>query len=334
MFFTLKSKDKEQTTWMQTRFKATSNKHKGRTVEITHQSHNSITIQHFSSAKASGSKSTIPKKHQKNANAKCQKNSNKITIAKKQQMQTAKKQQKNSKQLIHWISNLWLVKNLIRQADTVRTLTVQLSEELKKAADSGFGWQKKEGFWMGLHLSNSYQNPQFIPELRNQSSKMSRSTLVERGWGSRTKRKRSRNCATLCGDRACRVREMQARVRFATCARNPLRRSCMSSARNAGESAGRPVRAQPSAEIVRVECAKCRRGCDSSGARGHEQSKVLTFVAVEGNDPEAFGFKIEDKQRIPRPSQSDLEELEIPKAPTDEDFEEFSGIPAQAFKDL
>ena len=112
MFFTLKSKDKEQTTWMQTRFKATSNKHKGRTVEITHQSHNSITIQHFSSAKASGSKSTIPKKHQKNANAKCQKNSNKITIAKKQQMQTAKKQ-KNSKQLIHWISNLWLVKNLI-----------------------------------------------------------------------------------------------------------------------------------------------------------------------------------------------------------------------------
>ena len=28
-------------------------------------------------------------------------------------MQTAKKQQKNSKQLVHWISNLWLVKNLI-----------------------------------------------------------------------------------------------------------------------------------------------------------------------------------------------------------------------------
>ena len=65
--------------------------------------------------------------------------------------------------------------------------------------------------------------------------------------------------ATLCGDRACRVREMQARVRFAGCARNPLRRSCVSSARNAGESAICPVRAQPSAEIVRVECAKCRR---------------------------------------------------------------------------
>ena len=51
---------------------------------------------------------------------------------------------------------------------------------------------------------------------------------------------------------------MQARVRFVRCARNPLRRSCVSSARNAGESAICPVCAQPSAEIVRVECAKCR----------------------------------------------------------------------------
>ena len=68
--------------------------------------------------------------------------------------------------------------------------------------------------------------------------------------------------ATLCGDRACRVREMQARVRFAGCPRNPLRRSCVSRARNADESAICPVRAQPSAEIVRVECAKCRRECD------------------------------------------------------------------------
>ena len=66
----------------------------------------------------------------------------------------------------------------------------------------------------------------------------------------------------LCGDRACRVREMQARVRFVRSARNPLRRSCVSSARNAGESAICPVRAQPSAEIVRVECAKCRREDD------------------------------------------------------------------------
>ena len=92
---------------------------------------------------------------------------------------------------------------------------------------------------------------------------------------------------TLCGDRACRGREMQARVRFVPCARNPLRRSCVSSARvrlglctrnplrrscvssarNAGESAIGSVRAQPSAEIVRVECAKCRRECDWVCAR-------------------------------------------------------------------
>ena len=68
--------------------------------------------------------------------------------------------------------------------------------------------------------------------------------------------------ATLCGDRACRVREMQARVRFVRCARNPLRRSCVSSERNAGKSAICEITAQPSAEIVRVECAKCRRGRD------------------------------------------------------------------------
>ena len=73
--------------------------------------------------------------------------------------------------------------------------------------------------------------------------------------------------ATLCGDRARRVREMQARVRFVRSQRNPLQRSCVLSARNAGESAICPVRAQPSAEIVHVKCAKCRRECDLSGPR-------------------------------------------------------------------
>ena len=73
--------------------------------------------------------------------------------------------------------------------------------------------------------------------------------------------------ATLCGDHACRVREMQARVRFAGCTRNPLRRSCVSSARNTGESAICRLCAQPSAEIVRVECAKCRRECDLPAVR-------------------------------------------------------------------
>ena len=38
----------------------------------------------------------------------------------------------------------------------------------------------------------------------------------------------------------------------------PLRRSCVSRARNAGEIAFWIWRAQPSAEIVRVEGAKCR----------------------------------------------------------------------------
>ena len=73
--------------------------------------------------------------------------------------------------------------------------------------------------------------------------------------------------ATLCGDRACRVRELQARVRCAGSARNLLRRSCVSSARNAGESAISRLRAQPFAEIGRVECAKCRRECDLPAAR-------------------------------------------------------------------
>ena len=40
----------------------------------------------------------------------------------------------------------------------------------------------------------------------------------------------------------------------------------MSSVPNAGQSAICPMRAQPSAEIVRVECAKCRRECDLSYA--------------------------------------------------------------------
>ena len=61
---------------------------------------------------------------------------------------------------------------------------------------------------------------------------------------------------------------MQARVRFVRRPHDPLwnSRSCVSSARNAGESAICPVPAQPSAEIVRVECAKCRRECDLSGS--------------------------------------------------------------------
>ena len=51
---------------------------------------------------------------------------------------------------------------------------------------------------------------------------------------------------------------LQARVRFGFGAGDPMRRSCVSRVQNAGEIAFWPGPAQPSAEIVRVECAKCR----------------------------------------------------------------------------
>ena len=113
--------------------------------------------------------------------------------------------------------------------------------------------------------------------------------------------------ATLCGDRACRANEMQARVRFVPVRRDPLRRSCVSSARNAGESAiwfcrGQPSaeivrvegakrrictgRGEPSAEIVRVRCAKCRRECDlsRSGATlcGDRACRLCSTTLVRG----------------------------------------------------
>ena len=62
---------------------------------------------------------------------------------------------------------------------------------------------------------------------------------------------------TLCGDRACRVRGMQVKLRFLISKCNLLRRSRVSSARNAGEIAFFGLEVQPSAEIVRVECAEC-----------------------------------------------------------------------------
>ena len=117
--------------------------------------------------------------------------------------------------------------------------------------------------------------------------------------------------ATLCGDRACRVREMQARVRFVrsarnplrrscvSSARNPLRRSCVSSARNAGESAICQLRAQPSAEIVRVECAKCRREGDLPAAlatlcvdrafRAREMHARVRFAGIQLSTQSSWG---------------------------------------------
>ena len=92
--------------------------------------------------------------------------------------------------------------------------------------------------------------------------------------------------ATLCGDRACRVREMQARARFVKLTRNPLRRSCVSSARNAGESAiGAIYRAtlcgdracrvrEMQARVRFVRCARnpLRRSCVSSARNAGESA--------------------------------------------------------------
>ena len=91
--------------------------------------------------------------------------------------------------------------------------------------------------------------------------------------------------ATLCGDRACRVCEMQARVRLGLFARNPLRRSCVSSARNAGESVIGSVRAtlcgdracrvrEMQARVRLGLCARnpLRRSCVSSARNAGESA--------------------------------------------------------------
>ena len=82
----------------------------------------------------------------------------------------------------------------------------------------------------------SLLRPGAVPPERHETQPSAEIVRVERA-------KRRRDCvldlvpATLCGDRACRGREMQARVRFGPVQRNPLRRSCASRARNAGEIA-------------------------------------------------------------------------------------------------
>ena len=77
--------------------------------------------------------------------------------------------------------------------------------------------------------------------------------------------------ATLCGDRACRAREMQTRVRFDLFPRNPLRRSCVSSARNAGESAICPVCAQARGRLMKLPRNPLRRSCVSSARSAGER---------------------------------------------------------------
>ena len=80
---------------------------------------------------------------------------------------------------------------------------------------------------------------------------------------------------------------------------NPLPRSCVWSARNAGESVICSVRAQPSAEIMRVERTKCRRECDLSGAR----ATLCGDRACRGREMQArvrFGFVRQPSAEIVR----------------------------------
>ena len=86
---------------------------------------------------------------------------------------------------------------------------------------------------------------------------------------------------------------VQVRARFGFVRRNPLRRSCVSKARNAGESAFWICPAQPSAEIVRVEGAKCcgeiafwicpAQPCGDRACRGREMQVRLRFGFVRRN---------------------------------------------------
>ena len=118
--------------------------------------------------------------------------------------------------------------------------------------------------------------------------------------------------ATLCGDRARRAHEMQARVRFVSVRRNPLRRSCVSSARNGGETAiapvaGNPLRrscvstarnagasaiclcpSQPSAEIVRSSARNAGETAICPG-RGQPSAEIVRVECTKCRR-ERFGF--------------------------------------------
>ena len=68
----------------------------------------------------------------------------------------------------------------ISTPQVIRTLAVQLNEELQRTSEEHFGWQKKSDYWLGLHLGRSYQSPQFIPGFRSQDEGYCRSTLVNK----------------------------------------------------------------------------------------------------------------------------------------------------------
>lgn len=69
---------------------------------------------------------------------------------------------------------------VVLEPGKIRMLVERLNDELSKTAEEGFGWKKMDEFWLGVHHCGRHQSPQFIPEFRNQSETMCRSTLVKK----------------------------------------------------------------------------------------------------------------------------------------------------------
>ena len=102
----------------------------------------------------------------------------------------------------------------------------------------------------------------------------------------------ARSGATLCGDRACRGRETQARLRFGFGAGNPLRRSCVESAKCTQPSAECASRAR-NAGVIAL-CLRARNAgesafwigawratlCGDRAGRGREMQVRLRFGLV------------------------------------------------------
>ena len=92
-----------------------------------------------------------------------------------------------------------------------------------------------------------------------------------------------------CDGHACRGRGMRVKLRFPRCARNPLRRSCVSRARNAGKLhlGGCPRNPRRSCASKARNAGKLRLGgCPRSPRRscveGAECRYMLPFVCFEG----------------------------------------------------
>ena len=80
-------------------------------------------------------------------------------------------------------NNSLVVRGYIRtlvEAGCVRALKAVLGDKLKEVVDGPIGWKKVGEVWIGHHLSQYFQSPQYIPALREQRGGLCRSTLVEK----------------------------------------------------------------------------------------------------------------------------------------------------------